>query len=326
MTPIQTVTLNPALDQTAQCPVVEPGRKLRLSGLTVEAGGGGVNVSRAIAILGGASRALVAWGGATGARHRKLLEAEIGDLIALDLEGETRESLTVNDDGDQQFRFVLPGPDWSPDLEDRALDAITEAAGDRALVVLSGSQPPGVGADFPARLARRLGDAGRLVVDTSGAALESLVRKPSSGAAPWVLRLDQADADAMAGQVLDTAQASGTFAQGLVSKGVADVVILARGSDGTVLAQRDAVLHCRPPQVQVASKVGAGDSFTGALVLALARDEGMEAALAFGTAAAAGAVMTDGSALCRAQDVARLRPDCVVRRLDPPSAPSSARA
>lgn len=319
MTPILTVTLNPALDLSASCPVVEHGPKLRLSDVQTEPGGGGVNVSRAIALLGGTSRALVAWAGATGARHRALLEAALPDLVALPLEGETRESLTVNDADGHQFRFVLPGPDWPPDQEDRALDTIVGAAGGAGPVVLSGSQPPGVGADFPARLAARLG-RGRLIVDTSGAALEHLVRAPAPAAAPWVLRMDQAESEALAGGRLEDVAASARLARRLVSEGVAEVVILARGADGSVLADRDTALHCRPPEVAVQSKVGAGDSFTGALALALARGAGFDSALAQGTAAAAAAVMTPGSALCRADTVARLLPDCVVRRLDPPSA------
>ena len=62
----------------------------------------------------------------------------------------------------------------------------------------------------------------------------------------------------------------------------------------------------------VVSKVGAGDSFVGGFVLALARGQDAGQALAQGVAAAAAAVMTEATDLCRPDDVARLLADCPV--------------
>lgn len=313
MDTVLTVTLNPALDLSAFCAQVLPEGKLRLQGLVQEPGGGGVNVSRVIARLGGRTRALVAWGGAAGARHRALLEPMLTDLVGFDLPLETRQSLTVTDAEGRQFRFVLPGEAWPPGLEDAVLARIVaSAAADPGPVVLSGSQPPGVGAAFPARLARTLGK-GRLIVDTSGAALAHVLGDASD--APFVLRLDQAEAQTLAGgAVLDVAQAA-VLARDLVARGRAEVVLVALGADGTVLAAPGQALHCRPPRVEVLSKVGAGDSFTGAFALELARGRALGDALRLGTAAAAAAVMTPGTALCDADDVRRLANACQVGAL-----------
>ena len=73
--PILTVTLNSALDLSAQTPSVVPGPKLRCSDLVQEPGGGEINVSRAILELGGQSRALVCLGGAVG----KVLEGQLAE-------------------------------------------------------------------------------------------------------------------------------------------------------------------------------------------------------------------------------------------------------
>jgi 6-phosphofructokinase 2 len=59
----------------------------------------------------------------------------------------------------------------------------------------------------------------------------------------------------------------------------------------------------------VLSKVGAGDSFAGAFVRALALGLGLDAALVHGTAAAAAAVMTPATELCRRADFERLLPE-----------------
>lgn len=155
MLDILTVTLNPTIDLSTSVPHVVAGPKLRCTMPDVDPGGGGTNVSRAIKILGGNSRALVAVGGPTGDRLLTLLNTQGIGTVALRGPGETRQSLAVTDRGTgEQFRFVLPGPEWHPTDVAHALAAIAAAARDGGLVVLSGSQPPGVPEDFPPALPR----------------------------------------------------------------------------------------------------------------------------------------------------------------------------
>jgi 6-phosphofructokinase 2 len=89
-------------------------------------------------------------------------------------------------------------------------------------------------------------------------------------------------------------------------------VIVARGSDGSVLAEANQRLFVKAAKVEVKSKVGAGDSFVAGFVLGLARGHSSAEALALGSAAASAAVMTDATQLCRAADAMRLLPQCLV--------------
>lgn len=67
---------------------------------------------------------------------------------------------------------------------------------------------------------------------------------------------------------------------------------------------------CRAPQVQVHSKIGAGDALVGAFTRALARGDPPERALKCGVAAAAATVGTEGTALFDCADVDRLLAEC----------------
>lgn len=309
---ILTVTLNPTIDLSTSVATVVAGPKLRCSVPEIDPGGGGTNVSRAIALLGGASRAMVAVGGPTGQRLLTLLNTQGIATVALHGPGETRQSLAVTDRATgAQYRFVLPGPEWHPTDVAHALASVTGAVREGGLVVLSGSQPPGVPEEFPARLAARLQGRARLIVDTSGAPLRAVAR--GAGAAPWCLRMDEVEAAELAGYPLSTVVESAGFAEELVARGVAEVVILARGADGAVLATREGRVHARSAKVEVVSKVGAGDSFVGAFTLAVARGEPVEMAVRHGNAAASAAVMTEATRLCRREDVERLLPECAVR-------------
>jgi 6-phosphofructokinase 2 len=314
--PVVTITLNPALDLSAAVPRLEAGPKLRTGPVTAEPGGGGINVARVVAELGGQALALACLGGATGTRLAGLLDGVPGlTLHALPGAGETRESLSVTEtETGRQFRFVLPGPVFDPAEVPALVAAIAAATAPGTVVVLSGSQPPGLPDDLPQRLARALPPGVRLIVDTSGPALDRLLAAPDPAAAPAILRLDEAEAAARARSPLPDAAATLAFAAGLVGRGVAGAVVVARGAEGSVLAVPGSVpgrgWACTPPRVEVVSKVGAGDSFAAGLALALARGQDWPAALALGTAAAAAAVTTPGTGLCRAADVARLLPLC----------------
>ena len=81
------------------------------------------------------------------------------------------------------------------------------------------------------------------------------------------------------------------------------------------MAGPEGCTYVRAPAVSVVSRVGAGDSFVAAMVLALSRGRTPERALSEGMAAASAAVMTPGTELCLAQDARRLVRDCPVTRL-----------
>jgi len=313
LTPVVTLTLNPALDMSSDVPALIPDQKLRCSDPLLDPGGGGLNVSRAISALGGESLALVALGGLTGDRLAGLIRNEGVPFLALTAPGETRQSLTVTETTTgRQYRFMLPGPKWSDEDQTRVFTLLRASARPGAFGVISGSQPPGVPVDFPARLARAMPGL-NVVLDTSGPALVEAVSNPIPGLA--ILRMDGDEAESLAGRPLATRSDSADFAAGLVKAGVARTVIVARGADGSVLVDNDRRIFAKAAKVKVRSTVGAGDSFVAGLVLTLARGEGPEAALAMGTAAASAAVTTDATQLCRAEDVLRLLPECVISQV-----------
>ncbi|MBM3605492.1 MAG: 1-phosphofructokinase family hexose kinase [Alphaproteobacteria bacterium] len=312
--PILTVTLNPALDLSTAADAVVPDLKLRCDKPVVDPGGGGINVSRAIKIIGGQSTAMVALGGATGTRLADMLKAAGLSVLRLTAPGETRQSLAVTDRATGgQYRFVLPGPEWHMTQVTTAMAAIAEAALAGGWVVVSGSNPPGVAPGFEQMLTVRLKDGrAKLLVDTSGEALRALA---GSSIPVDVLRMDSHEAEGLAGRPLPSRQDSAGFAAGLVQGGAAGMVIVARGADGSVIAGPDGAWHAEAAGVNVVSAVGAGDSFVAGFVLAMARGWPAQEALALGTAAASAAVMTPATELCRADDVRHFYSQRVITRL-----------
>ena len=311
--PIVTLTLNPALDMSTEVAHLVPDEKLRCADPVLDPGGGGLNVSRAVMALGGESLALVALGGLTGDRLAGLIRNEGVPFLAMTAPGETRQSLTVTEKATgHQYRFMLPGPKWAEADQERVFTLLRASARAGAYSVISGSQPPGVPLDFPAKLARAMPGL-MVILDTSGPALVEAVTNPIPGLD--VLRMDGYEAEQLAHRPLTTREDSAAFAAELVARGVAKTVIVARGADGSVLANAEERLFCNAAKVTVVSTIGAGDSFVAGYVLTRARGQNAVEALAMATASASSAVTTAATDLCNPADVMRLLPQCTVTRL-----------
>jgi 6-phosphofructokinase 2 len=102
-------------------------------------------------------------------------------------------------------------------------------------------------------------------------------------------------------------------AQSMIKAGQSEAVLVSLGAAGAALITADDCKRFRAPVVPIQSKVGAGDSMVGGLVLALARGESLIEAARFGVAAGTAAVMTPGSELCRREDAERLYSQMVAR-------------
>ncbi|WGH79136.1 1-phosphofructokinase family hexose kinase [Jannaschia ovalis] len=304
MTDIITVTANPALDLSTEAQAVIPDRKLRCTAPLIHPGGGGVNISRAVAGLGGTSRALVAYGGTTGDELVARIRAEGLTPEPLGVTHPTRQSISVRDRATGlQYRFMLPGPDWTEADATAARAAILAAVTEGALVIPSGSLPPGLPVDFFLDLAPALARRGaRMIIDTSGPALE---RAAEARAGLYVLRMDTVEAEELSGRTLNSLDDMAALAEKLRAAQAAEIVMIAAGAQGTVIASPDWRGLTRPPVVIPHSKIGAGDSFVAAFAMSIARGEDAVTACCWGTAAAASAVQEEGTRLCQRGDTER---------------------
>jgi 6-phosphofructokinase 2 len=300
MPPIVTLTPNPALDVATEVERLEYDLKLRCGPARMEAGGGGVNVARAIGRLGGDALAIHACGGPSGAMVGSFLEAEGVPQRRVPIAGATRENVSVLERATgRRLRLVLPGPELGPD-EWRALLDAAVAADAGPYLVASGSLPPGAPDDLYARLARALEPAGtRLLLDTSGPALRAALEGGVHLVKPNFRELDELGG----GGPLDDAGRERLAAR-IVREGGARIVVVTLGPRGALVVTAEGPTRIAAPVVERPdSPVGAGDSFMAGLALALDAGCPLADAAALGVASAAAAMLTPGTEPCRARDV-----------------------
>jgi len=299
---ILTLTMNPTVDITDDAEMVRAIRKTRTRNERFDAGGGGVNVSRVVHELGGETLAILLTGGVAGALLQSLLGEAGVPCRSLPIRGSTRMAHTVHDlSSRSEYRFVPEGPVLDEAEWQAALTALETEAGD--WVVASGSLPRGVPEDFYLRCADLAARQGRhFVLDTSGPPL-----KAALGHKLALIKPSRGEFEAMIGRPLNTPKALGEAALGLVRDGGAGLVAVSMGHQGALLAEPGGLLRLPALDVPALGAVGAGDSFLGAMVLALGRGETPREAFAWGMATGAAAVMRPGTARPRREDVEGLR-------------------
>ena len=312
MPDIVTLTINPSIDIFVNVDHVEPTRKMRCSAPKRDPGGGGINVARVAHRLGSNVAAIYPTGGAIGQLLQRLVEREGIVSLVTPSHVETRENFTAYEkESGEQFRFVLPGSrlhesEWQACLA--KLAAISPAP---KYVVASGSEPPGVPDDFFARVVRQAKTMGaEAIVDTTGAALAAVLKEGVAMIKPNLAELSE-----FVGASLDNDGDRIAACRKLVTDGRAAAVALTLGDQGALLVTGSRIWRAQPMTIDVVSAVGAGDSFLGGMVAALASGKPMAEAFRVAVAASTAAVMSPGTELSRAADVERLLPQIQITEM-----------
>ncbi len=289
---IVTLTPNPSNDRTVTLAgPLERGVVQRLLSVTMQAGGKGVNISRAAMSAGLDTEAV--------------FPARPDDPFVTELEsagirccpappaGDVRINLAITEPDGTTTKLNSPGATVSATHLDDLAATLLDRAADAAWVVLAGSLPPGAPDGWYAELVRSLhGTPARVAVDTSEGPLAALVAALPD-AAPDLMKPNGSELASFVGgdeetYESDPALAADAAAQ-LVDQGVGAVLVTLGGA-GACLVTADGAWHATPPPIKVVSTVGAGDSSLFGYLLGDVRGgspaERLALAVAYGSAAA----------------------------------------
>lgn len=312
MTSIATLTLNPTIDLSFEVDRIFHTHKIRGRNERHDPGGGGINVARVFARLGGQARCYYLSGGATGAALDGLLDRHRLVRHRIGISGETRVSTSVFErETRREYRFVTSGPTVSSEEWRACEEAISQVSCD--YLVASGSLPQGVPEDFYARIARSANERGiPFVLDSSGPGLIHGL----AGGNVFLVKPSLGEFRALTGRELKSEEEIVDAAGELVRRGKARHIAVTMGKDGAILVDASGALRLPALNVETASSVGAGDSFLAAMVHALGDGKTPAEAFRFGMAAGAAAMLSPGTNLARAEDIRKLHASA----LHPPAA------
>ena len=275
------ITPNPAIDRTILLSKLLPGHVHRAQKVMIVAGGKGLNVARAIHVLGGQCLCMGFAGGHTGRLLSDLAAQEGLRASWTQVDNETRTCLILVAPGEDATLVNEPGMPVGPAAWQQLRHDVKSSLSSADIACLSGSLPPDSAPEDLQALLDMLIETGKQSwIDTSGPALRMALERPdlsikvNGNEIGEILGFDVRDAD------------SARRAMDMLRRYALRAVVITLGSDGAVLATRSGQWLATGPRVRVVSTVGSGDAFLGGLVGAL--DAGKHAPEALGDAVAAG--------------------------------------
>ncbi len=315
---ILTVTLNAAIDRTVAVPNFHLGHRHRAVESRTVAGGKGINVARALKLLGRPALATGFAGGPTGTRLLEQLREESVLTDFTRIAAETRINLAVIDPtSGEQTEINERGPAVSAEEVEAFVSRLGYLADGAKLCVLAGSLPPGTGEDLYARLVKDLGERGvPVVLDAEGEAMLAGVRAGASIVTP-----NEREAEELVGQEFADRDDLVHGLSELVRLGAEEAAITR--PDGCVAAVGEGAerrfLEVRTEPLDPVSTVGSGDAFLAGYVAARYDGRPTDECLAYGVACGAESTQHFGAGTVDRNQVERLLGEVHVQDLEVPA-------
>jgi 6-phosphofructokinase 2 len=298
---IITLTLNPSLDKSTHFTGLIPEQKIRCEKPHYDAGGGGINVSKAISKLGGNSLCIFTSGGSSGKMLEELVQKDTIESKVIPTQNWTRENfIAFENETKAQYRFGFPGNELMDDEKQSLIEIIKGIKSE--YLVISGSLNKGLTGEYYQKIVEIATFSGiKVIVDTSGEGLQKVLEtgvyliKPNIGELAKLIGVTRLDINEVT-----------TAAKTLIEKGCAEIIVVSLGPEGGILVTKDQTEYVKAPKAEKKSTVGAGDSMVGGMVWALSQNKSLQEVIRWGIACGTAATMNEGTQLFKREDVVKL--------------------
>ena len=251
---IITLTLGPAFDMHCHADSLQLDHENLVYMDLCQAGGKGVNISRALVSNGTDNLALLVLGQENAASFLSNLDADGVRYDAITVPGRIRENITIHT-GPTETRISFPGFRVDAHVLPRVEEKLLALVDADTVVTMTGRVAEGMAvADVMAMLRKAADKGAKIVVDSRSFSLEDL-----KALKPWLIKPNQEEISAYLGREIRSLPETLAEAKALHAAGIANVMI-SMGGDGALLVCREGTFIAVPPQVEVKSTIGAGDS------------------------------------------------------------------
>jgi 6-phosphofructokinase 2 len=299
MTNIATLTLNPTIDKYISLDKLQPFDKLKAKVLKKEAGGGGINVSRALLALDTISTAVYPAAIENAVFFDSLLANENIQTLTYPTNGAIRENLIVKElSSGLEYRLGFDAQAIAAPSTSSILDTIANIP-QLQYLVLSGSIPKYLSVNILENIANYcFQNQIKLVIDTSQEALALALQQHTFLLKPNTDEL----AHILGRPAISLAELPAITAE-LLEKYPVQNIAISKGADGAILANKQGYWHCKPPKTKVLSTVGAGDSMLAGLLYGFIHNFPMQQILQYGVTCGTAATMNAAGELCQKPDI-----------------------
>ena len=304
---IYTITLNPAYDVHAYAEHFAPFHENLAQVTSREAGGKGVNLSRALQNGGTENTAVIVLGKDNCAEFKAELEAAGLSTVLLEKPGRIRENLTLHCADAPETRISFSGFPADDSLLDEVADLLD--VDDHTVITFTGRVASGMTMEKVKAFLKDLQKQGaKIVLDSKSFSIADIFEVQ-----PWLIKPNQEEISEYLNCPINTLEEVIEKAQVFAEHGVTNVMV-SLGEQGAMLLYGGNCCIATPPVIHAVSTIGAGDSSLAGFIAAAKKGcdaaECLKNAVTYGTAAC----LTEGSLPPTAADIAAVSPQVTVKQ------------
>ncbi len=304
---ICTLTLNPAYDIHAECNSLELCRESTATLLSRDAGGKGVNISRALSFSGIDNTAIVILGSENCEDFKRSLASDGINAIYIEKNGRIRENLTLHH-GKNETRISFQGFSVDNALLSEA-EKLIDADKD-TILTFTGSIPKGIDKEEAKELLLRVKSKGaRIVIDSRSFDINDIF-----DIKPWLIKPNGEEVEVYAQRKVSCTEDCLDFGRKCLENGVENTLITL-GGDGAVLFSKEGIFSSAVPQILPVSTIGAGDSAIAGFIAAYLNKSDAASALKASCAYGSAACLTEGTNPPMTDDIERLYAQIKISRI-----------
>lgn len=305
---IYTITLNPAYDVHAYAEHFAPFHENLANVTSREAGGKGVNLSRALKNGGTENTAVIVLGKDNCTEFKAELETAGLSALLLEKPGRIRENLTLHCADQPETRISFSGFA----VDDSLLDEVAAllAVDSDTVITFTGRVASGMSMDKVKAFLKSLQNQGaKIVLDSKSFSVADIFEVQ-----PWLIKPNQEEISDYLGCEVNTIEEAIQKAHIFADHGITNVMV-SLGEQGAMLLNDGKCYIATPPAINAVSTIGAGDSSLAGFIAAAQRGESaancLQNAVTYGTAAC----LTEGSLPPTAADIEAIYPQVTVRQI-----------
>ncbi len=307
---IVTLTLNPAFDLHCHTKEFVACKENIATVTDFDAGGKGVNISRALHANEVESVAVALLGEENAVAFTTALEKEGLTLKFVSVAGRIRENITIHTENAPETRLSFDGFAVTDEVL-KEITALIGEADNQTLIALTGSLPRGMSIEAVKEVLKGFAKQGvKLIIDSRSFSLSDLVE-----CSPFLIKPNEQEIQTYTGVCPGNEKEAATLAESLRQKGVENV-LLSLGARGAVLSCDEGIFYGKSPKIEAVSTIGAGDSMIAGFLSAYAqgktKSEALKRAIAYGTAAC----LQPGTNPPLPQDVEKIETQTEIRKIN----------
>ena len=315
---IISLTLNPSVDYLYEIDSFQLGKLNRFKNPVRMVGGKGINAGRTASILGSKVWATGVLAGKNGELVRSILEKEKFSKDFLDIDGETRNAITIMHNNGLQTEMIEVGPYVNETTEEEILKKIIQQnniSTNIEVICLCGSvnsKNENLYQNFIKIIKKKLGNDIKILADISRTQLKNVLE---SDYKPYFIKPNIHEFSEIIDTVVNTKD---EIVYHLKNSNLFDgvpLIIVSCGEDGAIAKFNKEIYDLKIPTIDLVNPTGSGDATVGGVAYALDNKLTTEEILRYAMASGVANAMEEAVGFVDKKNVEDIKNKIIIKKL-----------